>query len=441
MTDPNRICRRRGSMITSMPVCSRHIPLLCILLGLTTVQTMLWRTANTVSVAIEIDLSPGLPEEQKSHEAVINASLAKPTKNPEAIDTTGNSTSKAGVPFRILLGIFTYDKPKGAMQRDLIRRTYLALPTVMERHNVTTISLRHSRICSLQDYWQKRIVQPDECQLLYTFVIGGNKNVKAPLEYLAPVKPGQSLTINISDPEPDVVYLSIKENMDLGKTNTWFHYASKMLPPEITVIGKVDTDSLVFPNMVLKEMEKAISTPDTLVYGGSQIDNDRGHSYMQGGFYFLSRDIARRISTGREDRWTVVRGFWEKYRYQRPEDVETGQLVKAFGGPNVTWIDIPEDIAWVHRKQLKEEEGFLSWWDEYVVDLVASDRLSKLEKEYGRCPNGLSGRDKPFLDSIDLPKAKTRFSRLLGERLLICKETENGGKPYIAASRTRAMTK
>jgi hypothetical protein len=276
-------------------------------------------------------------------------------------------------------------------------------------------------MCSLQDYVDKTIEQPEQCQLLYTFVIGGNPDPNAPLEYLAPESPHRSLTINVSNPERDVVYLNIKENMDHGKTNTWMHYASKYIPPEINIVAKVDTDSLVFPNVIAQEIEAALTTPDSLIYGGTLINNDRGSTYMQGGFYFLSTTLARIISINRQDRWDVIQGYWKKYRFQRPEDLETGEFVKASRQPNVTWLDIPEDKAWVHRKELKEETGFLIKWEKYLMYLIVEDRLRKMEQQYGECPDASAQEIRPYLDTVTSDEGKELFSHTLDQKLSYCR--------------------
>ncbi len=294
-------------------------------------------------------------------------------------------------PFRMLLGIFSIANDAGKERRDLIRRTYLSLPRFLENHGVSTIPLRHARICSLDEYWRQSIPHHEQCQLLYTFVLGAAADPKAPVEYLT-LEPDRPMTVNVStllDPEPDVTYLNIRENMNFGKTNTWFKYASNMLPEslQIDIIAKVDTDCLIRPNILLDEMEHRI-VPGRMVYGGSEIHNDKGHHYMQGGFYFLSRYLAQLITLGRDDRWHIILEFMPFYRLQRPEDVETGQLVKHYGGDNVDRIDIQENFAYVHNKKLKQERFFLEYWDTYSDDLIAQDHLTNIQRKHNtNCPS------------------------------------------------------
>lgn len=296
-----------------------------------------------------------------------------------------------GPPFRMLLGIFTMGNAAGKERRDLIRQTYLALPQFLEQHGITNIPLRHARVCSLDDYWRQAISQPEQCQLLYTFVLGAATDPKAPVEYLV-LQADRPMIVNMSsipDAEPDITYLNIRENMNFGKTNTWFKYASKLLPESlhIDIIAKVDTDCLVHPNILLEEMERRIP-PARMIYGGSEIHNDKGHHYMQGGFYFLSRSLADTITIGRNDRWNVIMEFMPSYRLQRPEDVETGQLVKHYGGDDVFRMDIPENFAYVHNKKLKEEKHFLAYWNQYGEKLIAQNILTKIQNDHRtNCPS------------------------------------------------------
>jgi hypothetical protein len=76
-----------------------------------------------------------------------------------------------------------------------------------------------NRICSLSDIQNHRATFED-CQIAYAFFLGGNPD--GPTELL---KPNSSFPITIVNPpadEDDVVYLNIKENMEDGKSQTWF---------------------------------------------------------------------------------------------------------------------------------------------------------------------------------------------------------------------------
>jgi len=327
----------------------------------------------------------------------------------------------------MLLGIFSHNKgSKGKLQRDLVRRTYLSLPLFLERFDVTTIPLRHARICSLNDYRQNTIERPEQCQIIYTFVIGGNNTeMNAQWEFLGSATPGRSLTIQVSDPEPDSVYLNVEENMDFRKTRTWLQYASSEIPTEINIVAKVDAETLLYPKILLQEIEVALTTPDTLVFGGSEMINDRKHDNTNRGIFFLSKHIAQRISDNRQtNRWKVIQRFLKSY--QSSKDIATGQLIEALGNADVTWLDIPDGKAWVNRKELKGKQEYLMKWDEYIMTLIAHDRLTKTERKYGECTEPyLHRRDSMFLDSIPMAEAKKLFSLLLAQKIASCKNNSS----------------
>jgi hypothetical protein len=373
-------------------------------------QLDLWHKANRWSVELlssELSSSP------------MEGNMSSPLPSIEQQETAFLP------PFRMLLGIFSVGNPKGIERRDLIRKTYLSFPTFLEQHNITTIPLRHARICSLYDYWHKTITQPEQCQLLYTFVLGGATDERAPVEYLT-LEAGRNMTVDpstIPNAEPDTTYLNIRENMDFGKTNTWFKYASTQLPQDdlqIDMIAKVDTDTLLYPDVLLEEMESRLKDV-SLVYGGSVVDNDKGHHYMQGGFYFLSRLIAERISAGRDDRWEVVQAYMPSYRHQRPEDVETGQFVEAFGGEHIYHMDIAENKAFVHKRRLKEDKIYQQWWDQYGEQTIAKDQLSKIQtKHQTDCPSQRVLAQERDIVQIPSAAVRSRFDSLLDELITRC---------------------
>ena len=385
----------------------QQVLFLCTVLSLTMVQMTLWMAWNIISSAFPLD-------------------LYLPTRLPvvltplESGGRPANSTVRLDQPFRILLGIFSHNKgSKGKLQRDLVRRTYLSLPLFLERFDITTIPLRHARICSLHDYRQKTIQQPEQCQILYTFVIGGNSpENNAPREYLGSATHGSSLTIQVSDPEPDTVYLNVEDDMDFRKTSTWLQYASTEVPTEINIVAKVDAETLLYPTIFLQEIEAAWTTPDTLIVGGSEIKNNGKHDSAHRGVLFLSRQLAQNVSGNQHTTdWKAI---------QSSKNIEKGQLVKAVGNADVTWLEVPEGTAWINRKEMKDKQGFHMKWGDYVMKLIAHDRLIKMEQKYGECPEpDLHGRDRIFLDTIPMTVAKQLFSALLAQKNSFCKNNSN----------------
>jgi hypothetical protein len=120
------------------------------------------------------------------------------------------------------VGIFTTDSLKEERRRDLIRTTYLRFYV-----NTTTPKL----ICALQEILNNSLANEEDCQMAYTFVIGGNPSGTTELMEFNDTYPitlnGQSLENSTN--RYDTVYLNIRENMNDGKSQTWFRYATMVL--------------------------------------------------------------------------------------------------------------------------------------------------------------------------------------------------------------------
>ena len=102
----------------------------------------------------------------------------------------------------------------------------------------------HPLVCSLGRY--KRMHEMETpCQLVYAFVMGGNPAGKAPTMLL-----DESLPILVAGQDggsdDDKVFLNIRENMNQGKSQTWFYYASCIMDKlSFDYIDKADTDTML----------------------------------------------------------------------------------------------------------------------------------------------------------------------------------------------------
>jgi hypothetical protein len=143
-------------------------------------------------------------------------------------------------------------------------------------------------------------INEQECQLCYVFVIGGNET--GPTE-LVEFNSSHPMTVNPppESNETDVVYLNIRENMIEGKSQTWFKYAVTVLDSHyFDYIGKIDTDTVLFPGPFLRFGLSAFPTfpNNTRVYGGHYLQPDVRFpfpAFMHGKMYLLSPDLARFI--------------------------------------------------------------------------------------------------------------------------------------------------
>lgn len=136
-----------------------------------------------------------------------------------------------GADSTMLLGIFSTLSEEESEQRQMIRETYLALSKVDDR------------VCNIQRYRKNRF----GCRLVYAFVVGSleegptlHHNDSEPLV----VEPADLKLYGDIVLEEDVAYLNIKENMEYGKSLTWFKYGASIYKElKIDYIGMIDSDA------------------------------------------------------------------------------------------------------------------------------------------------------------------------------------------------------
>ena len=144
---------------------------------------------------------------------------------------------------------------------------------------------------------QEYLLQPP-CHIPYAFIIGANPDAPTELEDYS-----DDMIINpstIENAEDDVVYLNIRENMENGKSVSYFKYASSLAKRyDIDYIGKCDSDTLIHMKMFYKVIEDELPPRpyNVRMYGGSSWGNyDTNGIYAAGAFYFLSYDLAHYVS-------------------------------------------------------------------------------------------------------------------------------------------------
>lgn len=152
------------------------------------------------------------------------------------------------------------------------------------------------------------------------------------------------------DAEPDALYWNIRENMNDGKTDTWFRYAALVSDSlYFDYYGKVDTDTLVFTTKLFSFMSTWPAFPNNVrTYGGRYIVWGShalayGHTYMAGHLYWMSPDLVRYI------------GFSERLNREalrtEMEDMTTGSYVNMMP-QMIRQIEMDESVA-AHGKLMK----------------------------------------------------------------------------------------
>ena len=213
-----------------------------------------------------------------------------------------------------------------------------------------------ARVCSLQDYLDD-IRVASTCQILYTFVVGGNPSAPAAYPEGATDLVVENSTLSVL--EPDVVLLNIQENMNKGKTPSWFHYTSIILHRKIDYVSKLDLDTLVsipqllaFVNNELPPVGQLQQRAPPRVYGGLLMDFEacggkfyesrckpvKGKVYMSGQFYFVSYDLVQHQSLWRTN---------DTFKERKYEDLSFGIRIWAYPHP-IKLIAFNPHMFWWH---------------------------------------------------------------------------------------------
>ena len=211
---------------------------------------------------------------------------------------------------RMLVGIFSMNTAEDSRRRNVIRQTWIS-------HYYQTTSDTPHRICSLQNLLSNATIA-SECQLAYVFVIGGNPNGSTSLLKLDdhqntttstwPLSTHCQLQDNgseVANNDGDTVCLNIQENMNNGKSESWFYYAASSMDRHyFEYIGKMDSDTLPHVDSLMDQLDRLPPFPNHVrTYGGNwQIKPSVkafhvGPAYMGGAIYFLSTDLARYLGS------------------------------------------------------------------------------------------------------------------------------------------------
>jgi hypothetical protein len=262
-------------------------------------------------------------------------------------------------PSRILFGIFSMDSEEERHKRDLIRNSYLSFKD-------------DPRICSLATFLERtyqNAKDANKCLLIYTFVIGGNPNGSTEL-----MDDSHPITLDpsaIANAENDATYLNIRENMEEGKSQTWFKFATKVMDLyDMDYVSKCDSDSLVFVPSLFEFAKRNLPPApyNQRIYVGKMYDLQlcggldkphclamKGRAYMVGQLYILSADLVYYITSDQVDRKGLSVGF---------EDYDIGRMVLSNPHPIKMIPLLGHQKFWRHP--LKSDEEWMNFWGKYL---------------------------------------------------------------------------
>jgi hypothetical protein len=260
------------------------------------------------------------------------------------------------------MGIFSMESPTEEQRRDLVRRTYLRY----YEHTNTP-----NRICALQEILNKSLAsnELEDCQMAYTFVVGGNPNGTTELvdlknaSYPILALNNNQSNNNNSDDRYDTVYLNIRENMEEGKSQTWLKYATAVVLKDhyFDYIGKMDTDTLLYPDIFFKTTfnHLAVFPNNVRTYGGgpfvktSPQEDHIALTYMGGRLYWMSPDLARYVTSPKCNRSALA---------LHSEDQSIGNFVHSHPLP-IRRIQMP---FYCFEHPMKDVDQFRKHWDRYM---------------------------------------------------------------------------
>lgn len=244
-------------------------------------------------------------------------------------------------PTILLLGIFSTTGAKYSTRRAYIRETIL--------------QTEDPRICTLSELMKQTTENPNfdrKCQVAYTFVIGSGGEDR-PTDH-NDLKP---LTLD-NDPngqiEDDCTYLNIRENMEDGKSPTWFKFgATAAKKYAIDYIAKTDDDSMIGTEALLNWINEDLPpTPfNKRIYGGSpRLSANKNHIYAAGEFYFMSADLADYVANilTAESRLSMM------ISWKHTEDLDMGTFVSSHPRP-IKFLNLNERMFWIHPKKTEVE--------------------------------------------------------------------------------------
>ena len=258
-----------------------------------------------------------------------------------------NEKPLSGSKTTMLLGIFsTNENDKYIKRRNYIRETYL--------------NTEDPRICKLNEYIRQVESNMNPiCQVPYTFIIAAGGRDR-PFDH----DDNEPLTIipkkRIND-QDDCTYLNIRENMEDGKTATFFKFGAKMSQLyNIDYITKLDDDTIVSPNLLIEFMEDELPPfpYNRRIFGGRAWGSRTGNVYYGAGqFYFLSSDLAEYVSNtlSAKDRHAL------SHSKRKTEDADMGKFLWSHSRP-LKFVDLTLHRFFEHGQ--KSEEEFKKEWDE-----------------------------------------------------------------------------
>lgn len=258
---------------------------------------------------------------------------------------------------RMLIGIFSADNIFDATHRKWHR-------------NLINNVWKDDRMCTLNNFRRSNDTDfKKRCEIVYTFLTAASDDPNAPTQRLADTDTDETpieLKGGYKNPKKedinydDVTHLNIKDNMNDGKSETWFYFGAKMAKQfehtetPIDYIMKFDSDSMLklYDYLEFAHTRLPPAPYNKFIYGGALRDKapwyfpgsntghppeeldryesfwgnefDGIHLYLAGQCYFMSPDLADFVSHEAQyaDKRVAKGGYLEHH-----EDHDIGSMV------------------------------------------------------------------------------------------------------------------
>ena len=274
-------------------------------------------------------------------------------------------------------------------------------------------------VCSLGRYEQDLLQgTKSHCQLIYTFVMGGNKDVQGGPNELV----DNRLPILLEKGE-DYVVLNIQENMNKGKSQTWFYFASTIMNEtelNFDYVGKMDTDSMPYLDKYFDFAENhLLSSPYNLrtmvglftdkawwtknnkierqknelffteYYTGNSNGNLAGmHVYPGGQLYILSKDLVSGVVAVAQ----LSASGSAKYVYSEgieDHDIAAMAYISAEGKPmNLVQLS-SSSVFWRHGVKRKKGAYRIKFWKEIWTNEINRTKGALGRQKFQKVANTL----------------------------------------------------
>ena len=379
-----------------------------ILIWIPLLATIAWLTTSQIMNQVDINTRDYLFALESSTVATLSSGMPNNPKRALWVSATGANPAplrQEERPIRVLWSIFTTESPGdkvGARYRQLFR-------------NLFDKTVGQIRACPLSR------VTPT-CELIYTFVVGGNASAATSIRDLERpaaaflLSAPSNATLSSSGPyfpddetHDDITRLDIAENMDEDKSPTWFGHVSKIMDDlEIDYVAKLDTDTLPILDKYFAFVQQELRPAPPLLgerkqknhrvivgiladlinfydhvskqnlrdrsnYLRPKFGNIPPHYYFRGEFYMLSRQLTKDIYH------TFVTNYPQMPNWQRRfEDQIISALAFNSPGPVQSVMLSKTDAFWRHPVKLKNPKACEKAWQSEVDRLLANNNSTLL---------------------------------------------------------------